>query len=302
MSKTFDRFDRFTFRDTEHEARVERVAQAFDRDALRRICEMSEADFAAEFTMTTTEVAQEAPANFYHFRDNGSNVLAVAHLDTVGLAHQRTAHFVQTEGGEVIFSRALDDRLGAYVILHLLPALGITHDFLLTVGEESGESTAAFFMPPEGKDYEWMIEFDRGGTDVVMYQYEDQETIDLVRDAGARVGNGSFSDICYLEHLEVKGFNWGVGYRDYHGPRAHAFLDDTFTMVARYLAFHEENAGTYLPHDAEDNWGSMGLSRYWAMIDDDEDYADTNLDDVIDNPTSEQLEALDRALEGHGTR
>jgi hypothetical protein len=190
-----------------------RARRAFDREGLARICEMPERDFAPAYGMDTYVIEKRETDNFYAYKDNGSNVLAVAHLDTVGLAHERGCHFLDTEGGPVVYSRALDDRLGAYIILDLLPSLGITCDVLLTVGEESGRSTAEFFEPPTGKDYNWMIEFDRGGTDVVMYQYEDRATTKLVEASGARVGDGIFSDIAYLEHLGIKGFNWGVGYR-----------------------------------------------------------------------------------------
>lgn len=234
----------------------ETVRAAYDQDTLAAICTMPERDFAEAYEMVTMKVLSrptEEDSNFYHFRDNGSKVLAVAHLDTVGAAHTRAAHFLDTEAGPVVFSRALDDRLGAYTILELLPALGLNFDILLTVGEEEGRSTAEFFCPP--KEYDWMIEFDRGGTDVVMYQYEDDATADLVEAAGARVGSGSFSDIAYLEHLLVKGFNWGIGYTgDYHGPRAHAFLDDTFKMVAQFLKFHEQNNGVTLHHEEERAW------------------------------------------------
>lgn len=223
-----------------------RARAAFSRDDLERICTMPERDFADAFGMQTVTVKQEAPADFYHFRDNGSRVLAVAHLDTVAPADQRAAHFANSEAGRVVFSRALDDRLGAYIILCLLPALGITYDWLLTTGEEWGQSTAAFFDAP--KTYDWIIEFDRGGTDVVMYQYDDFGTRQAVRAAGAEVGQGIFSDICYLEHLGVKAFNWGTGYRDYHSVRSHAFLSDTFTMVGQYLRFHELHTGTAMPH------------------------------------------------------
>lgn len=226
---------------------LDMIQHAFDPDALRAICELPESEFAGIFGMETFVVDRDGPDDFYHFRDNGSSILAVAHLDTVAMPDERACHIVDTEAGPVVLSRALDDRLGAYVLLDLLPSLGITHDLLLTVGEESGRSTAEFFVPP--KDYNWMIEFDRGGTDVVMYQYDDDDTADLVIEAGARVGDGIFSDICYLEHLGVKGFNWGVGYQDYHGPRSHAFLSDTFDMVARYLRFHASNAGAWLPHE-----------------------------------------------------
>lgn len=241
-----------------YKAALKAVKDAFDRDILTYICEAPEAEFAKTFGMETVMVQQPAPSDFYLHRDNGSKILAVAHLDTVGLAHQRACRYVNTEAGEVVYSRALDDRLGAYIILDLLPALGINHDVLLTVGEEDAMSTADFFDPP--KAYNSMIEFDRGGTDVVLYDYEDEETVNLVRHAGAVVGQGSFSDISYLEHLEIKGFNWGVGYRDYHGPRAHAFLEDTYSMVAKYLAFHEATKDMVLPH--------FGSTRLYSRLDD----------------------------------
>lgn len=234
--------------------RAARARRAFSREALARVCAMPERDFAAAYGMQTVDCGPDD--YFYHFRDNGARVLAVAHLDTVSRAHQRAAHYVDTEAGPVVFSRALDDRLGAYIILELLPALGITYDWLLTVGEEMGQSTADYFEP--AKDYDWIIEFDRGGTDVVMYQYEDNGTREAVTAAGAMVGNGLFSDICYMEHLGVKGFNWGCGYRDYHGPRSHAYLEDTFAMVARYLRFHAQNKDRAMPHTPRTFAGQRG--------------------------------------------
>jgi hypothetical protein len=249
-----------------------KVRRAFDKDGLKHICEMHESEFADLYMLDTYEVGQAAPDDFYLHKDNGSDILAVAHLDTVGLHKERTARFVQTEGGPVIFSRALDDRLGAYTILELLPVMGINVDILLTVGEEQGCSTAAFFEPQ--KEYNWGIEFDRGGTDVVTYQYEDKNTTALVQAVGPRVGVGAFSDISYLEHLEIKCFNWGVGYRDYHGPRAHAYLEDYWSMIAAYTGFHEANADTYLPHEMERAYGGTTARSIWETEDtwDEEDW------------------------------
>ena len=249
-------------------ARLDEIEQAFSRKDLKRVCEAPEESFGDAYDMQRVLVLhQRAPENYYFYKDNGSNILAVAHLDTVGHADDRMTRFVVTEGGgTVVFSRALDDRLGAYIILELLPKLGLKYDILLTVGEESGQSTAVAFEPPKEKHYDYMIEFDRGGTDVVMYQYDNVEVRDMVKAAGARVGDGSFSDISYLGHLGIKGFNWGVGYQDYHGPRAHAFLDDTFAMVSRYLTFAEQNEGVYMPHDqVEDErpWSARMMDYDW---------------------------------------
>lgn len=246
-------------------APARKVRRAFSRETLARVCTMHETDFAKAYGMTRYPARQAPPADFYLHRDNGSNILAVAHLDTVVPHTQRGCRFLDTvAGGSVVYSGALDDRLGAYIILDLLPALGIQHDILLTVGEESGRSTAAFFDSPS-KDYDWIIEFDRGGTDVVMYQYDDAATADLVWDCGARVGEGIFSDICYLEHLGVKAFNWGVGYRDYHGTRSHAWLDDTYLMVAQYLNFHAANAGKYLYHYDHTSAAEADAAYAWDL-------------------------------------
>lgn len=247
-----------------------RVVEAFDHTALKRVCEMHETEFAAAYDMDVTVTPPRKWGNdgypdFYAFKDNGAKVLAVAHLDTVMPHDERTANYVNTADGPVVFSGALDDRLGAYTILELLPRLGVQVDVLLTTAEESCESTAQFFE--SSKDYHWMIEFDRGGTDVVMYQYEDVETRGLVQDSGAKPADGIFSDIAYLEHLEVKGFNWGVGYRDYHGPRSHAFLADYWEMIGYYLNFHADNEDTYLPHEHQPVWGG---SRRATIYDDDE--------------------------------
>lgn len=244
---------------SKHARTPSRVEQAFDPAMLKTICEMPERDFWKMYDMEFHTVQQAQPHDFYLYKDNGSNILAVAHLDTVAKSSKRECNFVNTADGPVVFSRALDDRLGAYIILEMLPKLGITCDILLTTGEEVGRTTASFFQ--SRKDYNWIIEFDRGGTDVVLYQYEDEATKKLVSASGARVGDGIFSDISELDHLGVKAFNWGTGYMDYHTARSHAYLYDTFKMVNFFLRFHEENHSKYLEHielpyncGAKKNW------------------------------------------------
>lgn len=247
-----------------------RVRRHFSQKDLKRVCEMHETDFAEAYGTDIVTITERKSDNFYLHIDNGSNILAVAHLDTVMPHESRTANFVSTQAGPVIYSGALDDRLGAYTILELLPKLGLKFDILLTVGEESGRSTAQFFEAAEEKEYLWMIEFDRGGSDVVMYQYDDADLRDRVRKCGARPADGIFSDISYLEHLEIKGLNWGVGYRDYHGPRSHAYLEDYWTMIGHFLKFHEANKDEYLPHDQKQKhwsrWGGSGggYSSLWS--------------------------------------
>lgn len=284
-----------------------KIAKHFDRETFRRVCTMPERMFGTAYDMERVDLnPRHFPhgEDFFFFKDHGASILAVAHLDTVGGANERDAHFLETEGGTVVYSRALDDRLGAYTILEWLPSLGVQHDILLTVGEESGNSTASAFEPPEGKEYDWIIEFDRGGTDVVMYQYDDADTRAAVRSSGARVGDGIFSDICYLEHLGVKGFNWGTGYRDYHGPRAHAYLDDTNMMLGHYLKFLGQNDGLRMPHkQARSDWWSYNVGDEDLWEDDDLDTVGGGLwsqgdhldRDWIEYPTNEELRAIEAA-------
>lgn len=270
-----------------------RVRRHFDFNELKRVCEMHETEFAHAYDMGLTHTpgskyfdADYAP--FYLFKDNGADILAVAHLDTVVDHGTRSAGLLDTAAGPVVYSGALDDRLGAYTILELLPKLGIKVDVLLTTGEEQGQSTAADFKTD--KDYHWMIEFDRGGTDVVMYQYEDDECIDLVEEVDARVGSGSFSDIAFLDHLEIKGFNWGVGYRDYHGPRSHAYLEDYWMMIGQFVKFHAANAATYLPHEDRLSRYRRGGGGIFSSLWSEDDYHEANgRSPWDDGPTDEDI-------------
>jgi hypothetical protein len=245
----------------EPQSPYKRVRRRFSQQDLKRVCEMHESEFGDAYEMDTY-VIKDVPEgdNFFYFKNNESNILAVAHLDTVMPHERRTANFVNTAAGPVVYSGALDDRLGAYTILELMPKLGLNFDILLTVGEEKGASTAQYFDSADVHDrqYNWMIEFDRGGTDCVMYQYEDLDLRNRVKDSGATPAHGIFSDISYLDHLEIKGVNWGVGYRDYHGPRSHAYLEDYWTMIGHFLNFHAQNADEYLPHENVQRYPAYG--------------------------------------------
>ena len=233
------------------------VKKAFDARRLSQLLTMPEEAFAGRYGMETVKVPKSRwrdAGDFYAFKDNGSDILAVAHLDTVVEHARRKAEFYMTGNGLAVVSGALDDRLGAYAILELLPRLGVTHDVLLTTGEESGQSTASYFET--AKEYKWVIEFDRGivgsQPDVVMYQYDDESAREAVRAAGAVPGRGSFSDIAYLEDLGVKCFNWGIGYQgNYHSVDGYAYLNDTFAMVEKYRKFRALHGDTVMPHVPE---------------------------------------------------
>ena len=165
---------------------------AFNADKAISICERDSLDFgeyAERYDLQPNH--RTGGPRFYYHQDNGSEILAVAHLDNV----QEVRKTAVTMTGAAVLSSALgglDDRLGAYVILELLPALGMQFDILLTTDEETCQSTAEMFTPT--KQYDWMIEFDRGGSDVVLYDYETPELVKLVVDR-APVETGSDPDI-----------------------------------------------------------------------------------------------------------
>jgi hypothetical protein len=189
--------------------------------------------------------------------DNGAKILGVAHLDFV----PQVAVPVFT--GQHVVSGQLDDRLGVWVLLDLLPALGAPKiDVLLTTDEEIGSSTAADFVA--SKEYNWIFSFDRRGHQTVMYDYEDQNTAALVNHYGWDVGFGSFSDICYLDHLGVKGFNFATAYHMEHTNKCYANLKETLVSAKKFCKFAKDLSDTKLEHKPKpkrkDDWT---YSRSW---------------------------------------
>lgn len=181
----------------------------------------------------------------YIFKDNGSKILGVAHLDTVlGLNH---FYRLNVNGDSIVLNAQLDDRLGAYALIHLLPSLGIEFDLLLTEGEETGHSTAAHFETV--KEYNWIFSFDRHGDDVVLYQYGAKVIEQALKSSKFRIGNGSFSDIAFLDHLGVKGFNVGTGYEREHTDMSYANMTTFKAQVNRFIKFYGQNKDIKHKHD-----------------------------------------------------
>ena len=204
-----------------------------DADRLRKVCGMRVEDFAGHGECVPT------PEGNYVFCDQGERVLGVAHLDTV----LPGTHF--TSDGDRVFSPALDDRLGVYLLSDLLPLLGVKFDLLLTDGEERGCSTARWFVPP--RSYNWMFSFDRAGIDVVLHQYDKPANRRLLHQSGFHIGVGSYSDIANLDFLGCAGFNFGCGYHYQHKPNCYADLSETREMVARFVRFWSRHRQRLLP-------------------------------------------------------
>ena len=175
--------------------------------------------------------------------DRNSPVLMVAHVDTVLMPGKKAAIC-----GNRLYHNAVDNRLGVYLGMELLPSLGIGVDLLLTTGEEEGYSTAAVFRTR--KRYHWMFSFDRKGEDVVLYQYERPSLVATLREAGFTVGQGSYSCIAELENLGCCGMNFGCGMYDYHSEGAYCDLAALVRQLRRFSAFFRKYSATLLPHSA----------------------------------------------------
>lgn len=227
-----------------------------DYEQLKHRCLAPIADFHSTGSVVETR------DGIYIHKDNGSSILAVAHLDSV----QDADHFYSLviQNREIVLTPSLDDRLGAYTILDLLPSLGIKVDTLLTEGEERGMSTAGFFTTD--KRYNWIVEFDRTGTDVVMYDYDSPGIRKLLRNCGITIGTGTFTDICDLQHLGVKAFNFGVGYYNYHSVWSYCDIADYTHMVGKFMQFHKRYSKLMLPHKKQPkSWygGYTGKILQW---------------------------------------
>jgi hypothetical protein len=146
--------------------------------------------------------------------------------------------------------------------------LGVKCDVLLTEGEEMGRSTASDFEA--GKKYNWMFSFDRRGTDVVLYDYEDEDDWhDAIQNSSFKIGWGTFSDISSLRHLGVCGMNVGTGYQFEHTDRCHAMLKDTLMMAYKFVNFwmkYKDTMFTYTPkfHYGRGTYGAYDAYGYEA--------------------------------------
>lgn len=209
---------------------------------LIKICRMKEKSFEKYGDKFTTE---DGP---YIYRDNGSNILGVAHLDWVlGPIH---SPILDLSYDKQLYCPTLDDRAGAYALLEYLPSLmkNDPYDILLTTNEEKVKSTARFFVPPKGKRYKWIFSFDRAGTDCVTYQYDGIEFRNALQKAGWTVGRGSYSDIVDLEHLKCQGVNFGVGYHDQHTAKCYLSRNEFFANIRKFLAFWTANYDVHFPY------------------------------------------------------
>lgn len=189
--------------------------------------------------------------NPYRFIDNGGDVLAVAHCDSVRCGSR---HYQRR--GNLVYSTALDDRIGVHIILDILPAMGVNVDVLLTDDEEIGQSTAQLFKA--NKQYNWMFQFDRRGTDAVVYHYAEMEPFVSKH---FDLGQGTFSDICWLD-LDCGGVNIGTGYYNEHTLDSFADLAETKRQICAFQRFYNEFSDVHILEGQSDD-NQLRIARSW---------------------------------------
>jgi hypothetical protein len=245
----------------------------------------------------------------YLYVDNGGDTLAVAHLDTVAdirwsrewdTKNQRfivssanqgkvsySEHFLNSRkkhkrmavptlysSSRVVQSIALDDRLGVYVIVNVLPRLGVKCDYLFTLDEEVGASSAAAFE--SSKKYNWVFEFDRRCFDPVLYQYDDPALRQLLSAYGFHVTHGSYSDISMLDHLGCKAINFGVGYDWEHTNHCVASMESVHAIARQFMTFWKDQHTTFIPHTPKP-FVSSNNDTNWAYFKDNADWEDETI-------------------------
>ena len=165
------------------------------------------------------------------FWDNDGRVLFIAHLDAV-----QTPKIIKRKGNRLT-GAGFDDRLGCCIAHELGLAYGA--DVLLTDLEESGRSTAKYH---DLKDYNWIVEFDRAGNDVVLYDFVCPELEEALSKYW-HIGFGAFSDICFLK-TEIGKFNLGIGYEHAHSETSYVDLSVLKQQLKLFEDFYRVNKNT----------------------------------------------------------
>jgi len=257
--------------------RIKLVREAFDLDTCMAICTAKQEFFAEYGTEFKKNGGKDGFA--FYYKDNGSDILAIAHMDSVQDKPNFDYAKWQFSGREILMSPWLDDRLGVYTICEWLPKLGIKFDILLTTDEEKGKSTGELFVPDPERKYKWMFQFDRMGNDVVMYQYRNDAALKKLEECGFKTGYGSASDISKMDDLGCLGFNFGIGYENAHSKDAWADLQVATEQVAKFLKFFQKHHREHMVYDKTKKtttittyggYSSYGSNQYKSWNDDHE--------------------------------
>jgi hypothetical protein len=130
-------------------------------------------------------------------------------------------------------------------------------DILLTNEEEVCNSTAKDFLT--SKKYNWIVSFDREGTDVVTYEYRSKPWLSALG-KHFTIGVGSYSDIRELEHLGACAVNVGNGTHAGHSRGAWLSINEYNMQWGKFLDFYNDNKDKQYKHKAS-KW------KWWQAMD-----------------------------------
>jgi len=175
----------------------------------------------------------DSPDKHRIFINRNSNILFVAHLDTV----QKPKYIRQrkTKSGKQkrIYACGLDDRLGCMIAFNLSEKLNA--DLLLCDNEESMNSTAQYH---NCKNYNWIAEFDRAGSDVVTYDLDCVEFRQAISKYW-KIGLGLFSDIAQL-NTQACCMNVGIGYEFAHSKDSYVCVKTMLQQIEKFIKFFNQ--------------------------------------------------------------
>jgi len=208
----------------------------------------------------------------------GSDVLGVAHLDT----RFDDKHFFVEEHGQV-WSARLDGRLGVYMLLDLLPSMGIETDVLLTSGSIDEESTADGYFGTQ--EYKWIYSFDLPRSGVAMYQYESQLAAEALKGQGFSLrSHESYTDLFELWFLGVVGFNFGNGMLHNESIFSSALLRITTAQAKKFAKFYNRYRDTVFLYEPTDEDLAVYRARMRGMYDHESDDGPADLYDGLIDP------------------
>jgi hypothetical protein len=151
-------------------------------------------------------------------------------------------------------AQGLDDRLGCAIGYYLQQFMKV--DLLICDYEESARSSAMYHSL---KNYNFIIELDREGTDFVTYDLADDDFINDFRDVtGCELSWGSFSDICWL-NTESGCINVGIGCYKSHSRDSYARKKDVQKQIGRIIQFINECGDYKYGQGYPYNYGTLPL-------------------------------------------
>lgn len=176
---------------------------------------------------------RENPEQARMFIDRDSKVLFIAHIDTVQKPKYMLARRTKSKKLKRVYAQGLDDRLGCMLAYELSKELKA--DLLITDHEETARSTGQFHNL---KDYNWIVEFDRAGIDVVTYGLDSQEFYNALNSFWD-IGQGSFSDVCQLKTTACC-MNLGIGYEFAHSKDSFVDVLKFDKQIEQFKLFYDE--------------------------------------------------------------